>query len=255
MLSPGSSNPVAGSASLIRVGAAEPIAQREAALKLVLSANGRNPNRFPSSLAGQQQFLRQSLAGALLDSRVYLPGVVEQNLVSRRQAVWQSLVSGQYLTIIEAESDAEITAALNLIETYKLKAAITGVQQVAPFIERIKSLGVTLIVQPSAPDTFQWFADDLNLAAQAGIPIVFAGESAEQLRLTAAMSGIPASIALLGLCDAPTLLWGANSAFAAGAPADFVVWSDSPVNMAAIPLHVVVDGRRVAGTSALKKDQ
>ncbi len=255
LLSPGSSNPVAGSASLIRIGAAEPIAKREAALKLVLTANARNPNRFPSSLAGQQQFLRQSLAGALLDSRVYLPEVVEQNLVSRRQTVWQSLVNGQYMTMIEAESDAEITAALNLIEAYKLKAAISGMRQLAPFIERIKSLGVTLAIQPTAPETYQWFADDLSRAAQAGIPIVFTGESAEQLRLTAAMSGLPASVALLGLCDAPMIWWGAEPAFSQGAPADFVIWSDSPVNMAAIPLHVVVDGRRVAGTSALKKDQ
>ncbi len=249
VLSPGSSNPVAGFSSLIRIGAAEPIATRQAAIKLVLSANGRNPNRFPSSLAGQLQFLRQSLAGALLDSRLFLPESVEQNLVQRRQAVWQSLVNGQQLAVIEAETDAEITAALNLIENNKLKGALTGMRQLSPFLERIKSLGVTLVVQPIGPENYQWFSDDLAQASHAGIPIVFAGENAEQLRLTATMSGLPPDVALRGLCDGPSSLWGAPTAFSAGAPADFVIWTDTPVNLAAIPLRVVVDGRHVGGRS------
>ena len=83
---------------------------------------------------------------------------------------------------------------------------------------------------------------------KAGIPICFAGESAEQLRLVAALAvaaGADHDKIFGALCEIPKALLdaSASSGLAIGGPADFVLWSGSPLNLGAKPLHVLVDGQ------------
>jgi imidazolonepropionase-like amidohydrolase len=245
-LAPGNTNAIAGMVSVVRLSGADPIVQREGALKLVLTSAARSADSFPSSLGGQMQLVEQSLTGRLIDSKLFVPSQIADALNSRRTAAFQAAV-GQTprLTVVAASSDAEIRAALDLIEQHKLKAALLGPKQLLPFINRMKKLDVGLIVQSGEPETFQWFYDDLSSAAQAGISIAFAGENAEQLRLTAAMSGLPGELALNSLFTAP-VEWGleANTITSDG-PADLVVWSGSPLHLGTQPLCVIVDGKQL----------
>ena len=54
LFAPGDSNPIAGTASLVRLGAERGFMKRIAATKFVLTSAARSLDRFPSSLAGQQ---------------------------------------------------------------------------------------------------------------------------------------------------------------------------------------------------------
>ncbi len=245
LLSPGSANPIAGSVGLVRLGAAAPILEREMATKLVLSGQARDPNRFPSSLAGQYRMLQQALTGVLLESRIYLPEKVEKQIDAQREAVLRATASGKRLALFEAQTDAEIRTALDLIEEFQLRAALVGASQLEPFIDRMRELQVAVIVDPIRPTTFDWFSADLVLAEQAGLAILFAGEDAQQLRLSAALSGISHDAALGGLCDPLAALPGQQSAFSAGAAADIVIWDASPVNLAAKPMAILQDGQRL----------
>ncbi len=248
LLAPGDSNPIAGMAGVIRLGAEDLVARSDAAFKLVLSSGARSLESFPSSLAGQTQLLSQSILGELLPSRVYLPPAVEGRLAARRQTALAALVDGKQLVILVAEIDAEIRSALDLIERHGLRAALVGARQLEPFIHRIRSLNVSVIARPITAADYDWYAADLAAASEAGIPIAFAAESPEQLRLTAALAveaGLGHDAALGGLFQSPTELFGVSDVcgWSDGAPADLVLWSDSPVHIGAKPLKVIVDGQ------------
>lgn len=248
LLAPGSSNPISGSVSLIRVGTNESASVRDAATKFVLSNSGRNPNRFPSSLAGQIQIVSQSLKGVLLPSRVFMPISVERKLDDRRLLSLKDVSSGKRVAMIEAQSDAEIRAALQLIETYKLNAFLLGPSQIKTHLDRILKTKATIVAEPLTANSYDWYVDDIVQAAKAGIPICFAGESAEQLRLVAALAvsaGADPDQILGALCEVPKALSeaSASTGLTVGGPADFVLWSGSPLNLGAKPLHVLVDGQ------------
>ncbi len=252
LLAPGSSNPISGNASLVRLGATEPTIVRDAAAKFVLSSNARNPNRFPSSLAGQIQMVSQSLKGTLLPSRMYLPTSIEQKLQDRRLSILKDVASGNRVAIIEAQTDAEILAALKLIESQKINAFLLGPKQLKSHIDRIQKSKSTIVVQPVTANSFDWYLQDIVQATRAGIPICFAGESAEQLRLTASLAvgmGADHNQMLSALCEIPKALKAppSGTGLAIGGPADLVIWSGSPINLEAKPLHVLIDGQ-VAST-------
>ena len=86
-------------------------------------------------------------------------------------------------------------------------------------------------------------------AQQAGVGLAFAGESPEKIRATAALlvnAGLAPELALLALTEGGGQLVGMKDiGLSKGATADFIVWSDSPLNLAAKPLAVVVDGQFV----------
>ena len=93
--------------------------------------------------------------------------------------------------------------------------------------------------------------------ASADIPVGFAGDRPEQIRFTAALAvaaGMPREKALQGITAGGASLIGMSSGTAqliAGATADFVIWSGSPLNMASRPLGVVVDGKLVESSKRI----
>ncbi len=248
ILAPGDRNPVAGSASLVRLGREAQVGVRQAATKLVLSSDARSSSRFPSSLAGQLQLLHQSWSGTLLTSRVVLPDAVADKLRDQRAQVFQSLQDGQLPALIVAETDAEIDAALRLTDRYRLKSYFVGAEQLAPFAEQLHACGAVVVARPMRPDDFDWYPQDLAMLAESDVPLLFAGENAWQLRLTAALAveaGLSPDTALKQLCygkllSQTVLEWSVDS------PADLVVWTESPLHLAARPLAVILQGQRVA---------
>ncbi len=244
LVAPSDSNTLSGSASLVQLGAKEQVVSRIAATKFSMSGSARSISRFPSSLAGQSQLIRQSLDGQLLDTRLYIPKAAQERLAKERADRLKAIASGETLAIISASSDADMRAALDLIESRKLKAAMVGPQQLAPFIDRLKSLDVTVIAKPVAVADYNWYCQDLADASQAGVTVCFAGENAQQLRLTAALateSGMSPSAALSGLC------FGLDGHVSnKRTSADFVIWSHSPLSLSAKPLCVMVDGKIVS---------
>ncbi len=245
LLSPGGSNTLAGQASVIRLGARDPVLVRDATMKFNLTASARSAERFPASLAGQLQLIKESLAGQLLDTRLYLPQSVQKRLAEQRSEKLTSVASGKTWTLLAVTSDADIRGALDLVEHQKMQAALVGAGQLAPFVERIKALNVSVIARPVGVSDYNWYPQDLANTARGGVDIFFAGETAEQLRLTAAMAteaGMASASALASLCFGPERLFPKNNFQAA----DLVVWSASPLDLRAKPLCVIVDGQVVS---------
>ena len=254
LIAPGSSNPISGIASFVRIGAKEPVTLRDAAAKFVLSENARNPNRFPSSLAGQIQMISQSLKGSLLPSRLFVPMSIEQKLLDRRVVSLRDVAFGKTVALIEAQTDVEIQAALQIIEKEPLVPMLLGPKQLKTHLARIQKTKSTIVVQPITSASYDWYLQDVVQAARAQVPICFAGESAEELRLTASLvvaAGAEHNQILAALCDVPKAIAGKTGTIdtpglSVGGPIDLVIWSGSPINLEAKPLYVVIDGNVVA---------
>jgi imidazolonepropionase-like amidohydrolase len=247
LFAPGDTNPVAGSASLIRLGAKHLVASRRAAAKFVLTSNARDPERFPASLAGQKQLLRQSLSGDLIQSRVFVPASIAERMAAERADTLAAVASGKQPVLMVAQTDLEIRSALDLIEEYQLRAALAGARQLRPFLDRMRALQVTVIARSIGPQDFDWYPADLAHAAAQGVSVAFSGESGEELRRTASLAveaGMSPAAALNGLCNTSLKFFGGDG-FVEGAPADLIVWSTSPIDLGGRPLMVVVDGQLV----------
>jgi imidazolonepropionase-like amidohydrolase len=87
------------------------------------------------------------------------------------------------------------------------------------------------------------------------VPVAFGSGSALEMRMTAALAigeGMPPEIALRGLTSVAADLAGlpkGTGRLVAGAPADFVIWTGSPLDLRARALRVVVDGQAVPNDS------
>jgi imidazolonepropionase-like amidohydrolase len=250
-LNPGSGNVASGQTAWLRLGAERTVYSRNVAGKIVLAPASRSPNRFPSSLGGQVQLIEDALAGRLRPSRIDLPEPAARILADQRRACWKSLADRSRLALVHAESEAEIECALDLIEKHKLRAALLFPRQLEAFRSRLVSLDVPVIAGPVPGGAAAGLAyvRDLAATAEAGVPIVFAGDSPADIRLTAALAvgaGLSRERALAALTSAPGRLFGQEGAcatLAAGQPADFVIWSGSPLDLSARPLCAFVDGK------------
>ncbi|MFN3191215.1 MAG: amidohydrolase family protein [Aureliella sp.] len=252
ILTPGSRNPLSGTASLVALGRETTIETETLLLKLVLSSASRSTDRFPSSLPGQVQLIEQSLNGNLLPSRLYLPASVVEALDAKRKSTWQAIKAGEMTVLIEAAEDSEIRAALDLVEEFDLRAVIAGPKQLKPHIERLASTHTGVLLNPLTASSYDWYAKDLALASKSGVEIGFVGSDPNALRRTAGAAkraGMSTSAAMLGLTAGPSAI-GINNQIAAGAPADIVVWSGSPLTVSSVPVHVIVGGVDILSSSS-----
>ncbi len=240
LLVPPSQNTLAGRAATIRLMAKQSIAQADLGDNFVLSASARSRERFPASLSGQRNMILALFSDTPAATRVYLPEVTRQLLVESRAAGTSGLLAGKRLAIFEATTDGEVRTALDLIEANKLNAAIVGVENVDKFIERLVATRTTLIVRPMDDSDQQWRTDDLIAAANAGVSILWTGNSGLQMRRSAAM-------AVAGGLDQKTAMSSLTGGKfrESGDQADLVIWSGVPTDLRSRPLAVIVDGQRV----------
>ena len=142
-----------------------------------------------------------------------------------------------------------MNASLSIIEQFKLNAALMGAREWSPFVDRLKALGVSIIAKPTTDTDYQWYYEELVQCHAKGVPVYFGGDTAMQLRATASQcvrQGMPSTAALRSLTQAARSLYGATapaSGLSAGSQANVVVWSDSPLNLSATVLSLIVDGK------------
>lgn len=249
LATPGMNNVVAGTASVLRLAAAEPVLAPNAGERFVLTISARAAERFPASLAGQFELAEQVLAGRPLSTQLLLPDPARRQLLARRASAVQAVRKREQLAFFEANNRAEIQAALRLIAQFKLRALLVGPEEITPFIDQLKALGTGIVARAIQTSDYDRYIAQLVEAQQKGISLAFGGGSAEELRLTAALAvnaGMPRAAALEALTAADLLgLPEPAGRLKAGANADFVLWDRSPVELAARPLALVVDGRLV----------
>jgi imidazolonepropionase-like amidohydrolase len=249
------SNTLSGQISLVSMDGSGSVMLPAAAVQMVLNDSSRRPDRFPSSLVGQVKLVKELLGGKINPSRLYIPTESLERLLQSKQSIATQLVAGKQLAIFHVSTDAEVNAALSIIEQFKLKAALMGARQWTPFLDRLKALGVAVIAKPASDTDYQWYCEELVLCQSQGVPVYFGGDTALQLRATASQcvrQGMPSSVALRSLTQAASMLYGAPappSGLSAGSQANVVIWSDSPLNLAATVSTLIVDGKTLVRNS------
>src|SRR5262249_29367723 len=154
------------------------------------------------------------------------------------------VVDGKRVAFFEAQTRAEVDAALHLIGRFKLRGVLVGPEEIKPFLADIKRLGVGIVSRPVQAGDFDRPIQELAEAAAAGVAVAFGGSSAQEIRRGAALAvnaGMPREAAWRGLTTAATQLAGLperTGRLVAGAPADLVVWDGAPLDLRSRPVRV-----------------
>jgi imidazolonepropionase-like amidohydrolase len=272
LLVPGSANVIAGTACGVRLGAAEPFLG-DAGVKFVLTTSSRGgsrvtaddpaddpialalgrrnqgPSRYPGSLAGQVELIEQVLNGKGPGTELYLPRRVREQIQAERRRQVVGLREKKLVAYIEAHTRAEVAAALQLLGRFELRGVLIGPEEITPFLDEIKKLGVGVVARPVQLNDYDRPVLDLARSAPAGAPVAFGSGSAHELRMTAALvlnAGLPREVAWRGMTSNAGQMLGlppSAGKLAVGAPADLVVWNGSPLDLRSRALRVVVDGK------------
>lgn len=234
---PGSNNVIAGITGIVRADGT-----RDIGMKFVLTASARNRERYPVSLAGQVALIDSRLRLAVADTNLYLPPAVRNALLAQRDRTMQAVRDRRLAAVFEAQTRAEIRAALRLIAEHKLRGVLLMPREVDELADEIRQASVAVIVGPLRPQDPERVLRGLVALGKAGIPLAFAGNAGE-IRTSAAMlvnAGLMRQTARAALLDASL----------AGHQADFVVWTGDPLDTTSQPSVVVVQGQRVATGAA-----
>jgi imidazolonepropionase-like amidohydrolase len=197
------------------------------------------------------ELIEQVLDGKGPATELYLPRRVRDQIQAERRRQMTALRERKLVACFEVRTRAEIAAALQLIERFELRGVLIGTEEIAPFVEDIRRLKVGIVARPIEPSDYDRPTLELARAAPAGIPIAFGSGSAQDLRITAAMTvnaGLPREAAWRGLTNTSAQMLGLPASagkLTVGAPADLVVWNDSPLDLRSRALRVVVDGKVV----------
>ncbi len=247
---PGSQNVISGRPAVVRVAAAQPLRETDAAMHFTLTSGSRNPERFPSSLSGQVQCIQDALMGKACPTRFKLPGVAAETLARERQRQLKAVTEGRPV-MIEATTRAEIGAALRLMESHQLSGSLIAARELGSHAEALAARNIGIVITPlQATDNYQYWADVAE-ASRRGVPISFGGRTAEYLRSTAAWSvsqGVAPAVARVGLTAAAGRMLGLEQplgTIAAEADADLVIWNDCPLNLQSKVICVLSSGQRV----------
>lgn len=249
-VSPGTGNTSAGLLGHLRLGANQYVVQPALASQFTLTDSARKNDRFPASLNGQVRLLNELFQGRPAPSSIYVTADLGQSLQQEKIDNIQQVKQGKRKALIAANSDLEIRSALALVEQQDLSAALISTGRVGEFARQLAEQKMGLIVGPLQGGEFDAQLQQVVIAQQAGVPLAFAGDSPETIRITAATlvsRGVPRHVAWSGLTEGGAQVVGMQPiGLTAGADADFVVWSTDPLNPAAKPLHVIVAGQTVS---------
>ncbi len=249
-VSPGTSNTSAGVVGHIRLGAADYVANASIASQFVLNDSARRRDRFPASLNGQVQLLNNLFDGKPIPSIVYVTAQLGELIAKEKLANVKAVDDGDRMAVLAATSKLEIRSAIALAKKHKFSAALYSNGRMGDFAEQMAEQDFGLVVPPLSGTEYDAYLEQILMTEKAGAPIAFAGESVENIRTTASLlvsAGLPPRSALLGLTEGGGSVVGMKKiGLVKGATADFVVWSDNPLNLAAEPLNVIVDGQTVS---------
>lgn len=253
MYAPDSESVVAGQIGCVRIESDQQVLMNNdthvlPASKFVLSDASRSTNRYPASLSGQIALLKQYLSHAKTSDSLYLPVAARKFLETQQASVITSLKNAATVAVVEAATSPEIEAAANLAKLFGLKMLVLHPNDPATSIDKLKDLKAGMIARTTRISDHGWYARDLVSASQAGLKLCLSGNDATRIRQSLAVlvgAGMNPEAALRALTSDAADNYGLKTIgkLIKGNAADIVIWDDSPLNLAARPIHVIVDGR------------
>jgi imidazolonepropionase-like amidohydrolase len=163
--------------------------------------------------------------------------------------------------IIVAERASTVKAALDFIEKEKIRGVLAGVREAGDQVERIKKLGVPVIVaqvhalpldEDNAYDSQYTLPGELH---RAGIKIAFGSFDVSFARnlpfqvAAAAAFGLPQEEALKALTINPAEIWGVADRIGSietGKWADLIITSGDPLETQTRTAHMLIRGKEVS---------
>src|SRR5262249_10912319 len=145
---PGSANVIGGTMEVVHFGDAE---FPDTGVKFVRPAAARNNERYPISLAGQVELIDARLRSEPTDTNLYLPPAVRASLLAQRDRVLEQVKTRKLAACFEAQTRAEIQAALRLISEHKLRGVLLMPREVEDLTDEIRTARVAVIVAPLKP--------------------------------------------------------------------------------------------------------
>ena len=242
----------AGIVGHLKLGHPDFVQRPDVANKFVLAKSGRNTSRFPASLTGQYQLLDGLFAGQMEKTPLYVSSAVRESMERSKKANVEKVKSGERTALFVADTALEIQSALSLINANTLQGAIlTSGDNVHQYADELVASNAGIILQPLNGREYDAALERLVQTCSGKLRIAFAGESPEQIRMTAAMlvaAGMPRDQVLRGLTgDAASILKmdQAGQLSADDHLANLIIWNGSPLNPASQPVHMVVGGKSV----------
>jgi imidazolonepropionase-like amidohydrolase len=247
---------VAGqSAAFALDGSAEPV-KAPAAIHVELGANGA---------AGGSRGKTVALLRELLDdARAYGRdrGAYERNQKRRMIAdrldleALQPVLAGRVPVIVDAQSEADIRAALRIAKDFKLAIAIAGGAEAWRVAKELAAAKVPVLLDPTSNLPGNLAASDVHddaaaILDKAGVPVAistqgtsWAARTLRQLAGNAVGHGLPWDKALAAITTVPAQLFGltGRGTVEKGAIADVVVWSGDPLEVTTAAETVIVNG-------------
>jgi imidazolonepropionase-like amidohydrolase len=175
------------------------------------------------------------------------------------------VVEGRLPLVVEVNRAADIQAILRLGREEKLDLILTGVEEGWLVAADLAAAKVPVVISPlsNLPGQFESLSarlDNAALLVKAGVKVALSPKSradhfSRTLRLEAGNAvahGLPWEAALTAVTRAPAEMFGVAremGGLAAGAPADFVLWTGDPFEPLTRPRAVFVGGVEVPKVS------
>ncbi len=213
------------------------VGQRQpAAEQWSLGAAARQEERYPATLVGQSAMLRNRLAGRLMETTLYLPESVLAKLAVQKAAQLEAVQTGALPVFVDARTDAEIDAALRLVEGTKVQTWLCRPNQLRTYTQRLADSQVGAVILPATQGTYDWYLQDAVAAQKAGVRLLLGGDDGDSLRITASAmvnEGMDPAVArrLLTMESGKILASGSPNGLVPGASADWLVWSNDPLDL------------------------
>ena len=241
MISPATTNLVAGAAAVIKTDASNPtVLRREGALVLSLGPSVWQVDREPTSRSGSLVLLR----GAMDSAR--------RGEGPRRLA---AMVKGGMDSIVSCDDAMDVSAALRLFADIAGPNAIIHTGDEHDLADELTGRGTAMVVGPYAFDSRPRELALAGALSGRGVPVALAGQMPERgrdsLRLTAALAvryGMDPTAARLAITAVAAKVAGVAQRVGSiepGKDADFVVFSGDPLRLDSRVLAVYVNGVRV----------
>jgi imidazolonepropionase-like amidohydrolase len=259
---PGGSGLIGGQAAWMSLTdggrAADQILAAPAAMSLRLGNAGRK------AADGSRGMTFERARELLEDARVYATrkGAYEKNQ-SRELAASRldldalgPVIQGKVPLVVEVDRASDIARLLALAKELKLKVIIVGGAEAWLEAEALAAAKVPVILNamnnlPANAESLRARDDGAAILARAGVAVMLsplrAPSAVRTLRQVAGVAvayGLTWDQALAAVTTTPAAVFGqpARGTVTVGAPADLVVWSGDPFELATRPLHVFVAG-------------
>lgn len=158
--------------------------------------------------------------------------------------------------VLEVHREGDIREAVVLAEEFAFALVVLGGSEAWKARDLLAQHDVPVIVRVLAnlPVSFDQLGARLDNAAllhAAGVEVLLSGGETLNVRWmrqaggNAVAHGLPWAAALRAMTAAPAEVWQLGAGYgtlADGAPADLVIWSGDPMELASWPLRVMIDG-------------